>query len=464
MTPSLGLALLFLAVAAPTQGPALSQIGKSEYAGRRNRLMEKIGDGVAVFLGAIDPGSVAFSQSHDFMYLTGVAIPNAFLIVDGAKKESTLFFTISEREADGDGISLDLVHHPEKITGIERVLPAKQFDAILEEACRRSKPVYTSFQPEEIGAEVSGEKLDVLKRSMTDNAWDGRLTRALQFVKNLRDKFPGVDVRDCSSFVSGLRKIKSAAEISLMRSAAQIGVKAHRALIQSTKPGVAERSLAAVFNFFCQDAGAKGLAYYTIIMSGKNLAYGHYHQYDRTLNEGEFVILDAAPILDDYSVDISTSFPASGKFSPRQAELYNITLAVHDVAVANYRPGVSLKQVGAKVDEYLKAHGLGSYAKDFAYTIGWGGYNHPIGMAVHDVMSTIHGPDEVLQSGFVFACDIQLYRLEEEFGIRIEDTVAITKDGCEVLSKGVPRTIAEIEALMKGPGPLQRLKSKGKQN
>ncbi len=424
--------------------------------------MEKIGDGVAVFLGAVDQDSVAFSQAHDFMYLTGVAIPQAFLIIDGAKKESTLFFTISEREADSGGISLDLVRRPTQTAGIGKVLSAKEFDAALAEVCGRGKPVFTSFQPEEIGPEVTGEKLQVLRRTMTNNVWDGRLTRELQFVKKLREKFAGVDVRDISPIVAGMRKIKSPAELSVMRRAAQIAVKAHNELIKSTKPGVPEKSLAAVFDFVCQNAGAKGLAYYTIIMSGKNLAYGHYQQYDRTLKKGDFVVLDAGPILDDYSVDVSTTFPASGKFSPRQAELYKVALAVRNVAIANYRPGVTLKQVGAKVDEFLKKNGLSAYAKDFAYTVGWGGYNHPIGMAVHDVMSTIRGPGEVLQPGFVFACDIQLYRVKEEIGIRIEDTVAITKDGCEVLSKGVPRTIAEIEALMKQPGMLQVLGGKKK--
>lgn len=442
------------------EGP-IGPFPKEEYAARREKLMDKIGGGYAVILGAFDTENVAFRQGHDFLYLTGVSIPGAFLIVDGASRESTLFFTITEKAADGAGISLDLVRRPVEVTGIERARPAEQFTETLAELGRSSRPLYTCFQPEEIGPEVSNEKFAVLQKTMTKNEWDGRLTRELQFVENLRKRFPGIDVRDCSPLLQGLRKYKSPAEIDHMRRAAQIGVRAHRALIESTEPEVSERSLAAVFEFVCKEAGAQDLAYYTILMSGKNHAYGHYHQYTRTLKQGDFVILDAGPSLDGYSVDISTTFPASGKFTARQAELYQVALAVHGVCIANYRPGITLRQVGAKVDEYLKSHGLGAYAKDFAYTVGWGGYNHPIGMAVHDVMGAMRGPDEVLQPGFVFACDIQLFRLEEEIGIRIEDTVAITKDGCEVLSKGLPRTIAEIEALMKGKGMLQVLKGSG---
>jgi len=316
------------------------------------------------------------------------------------------------------------------------------------------------FKPEEIGPENANEKFNALQRSMTLSPWDGRLTRELQFVKQLRDKFPQVEIKDCSPIVWELRKVKSPAELDVLRRAARIGVKAHRALIQSTRPGVAEKELASVFEFVCGLEGAAGQAYSPIIMSGKNHAYGHYHAYDRVLKAGDFIILDAGPDCADYHVDISTSFPASGSFSARQKELYEAALAVHDTCLANYRPGVSFKQVGEKVAAMLKERGLDAYAKDFAGIVRYGGYNHMIGLATHDVVGRFAGPDEVLTPGFVFACDIQLFRLDEEIGIRIEDTVAITESGCENLSLGVPRTIAEIEALMREDGILQTIRKK----
>ena len=434
----------------------------SEYAARRARLMDKIGDGVAVFLGTATPASdVAFRQGHDFAYLSGAPIPNASLIVDGLRKESILFFTMSETEAESEGVPRDFVRDPKAFTGIERILPADQFGPFLTGLCHRAKTVYTMFKPEEIGPENANEKLNVLQRTMTLNPWDGRIIRELQFVKQLRDRFPQVEIRDCSPIVWELRKIKSPAEIDVLRRAARIGVKAHRALIQSTRPGVAEKALAAVFEFVCGLEGAAGQAYAPIIMSGKNHAYGHYHAYDRVLKSGDLVILDAGPDYADYHVDISTSFPASGSFSARQKELYEIALAVHDTCLANYRPGSTFRQVGEKVAAMLKGKGLDAYAKDFAGIVRYGGYNHMIGLATHDVTGPFAGPDEVLAPGMVFACDIQLFRLEEEIGIRIEDTVAITESGCESLSLGVPRTVAEIEALMKEDGILQTLRRKG---
>ena len=436
---------------------------KAEYAARRSRLMEQIGDGAAVFLGAPTPASDnAFRQGHDFFYLTGIEIPDAFLVVDGLRKESVLFFTMDEATADGEAIPLELIRTPAEYSGIERVLPGAQFSPHLAGLANRGRPLYTVFKPEELGRENSNEKFNALQKSMTLSPWDGRLTRELQFVRQLRERFPQADVRDSSAIVWNLRKYKSPAELAVMRQAARLGVQAHKALIASARPNITERALAAVFEFVCKKDGAQDLAYDTIIMSGKNHAYGHYHQYDRVLNDGDFVILDAAPDYENYHVDISTTFPASGKFSPRQKELYEAALGVHDVCIENYRPGVTLKDIGQKVDAHLKAKGLERLAQDFRGIVRLGGYNHSIGLATHDVMGTFAGPDEVLKPGFVFACDIQLFRLGEQIGIRIEDTVAITEAGHEVLSLGVPRTVAEIEAHMKQDGILQLLEKGGK--
>ncbi|MGE5360121.1 MAG: aminopeptidase P N-terminal domain-containing protein [Bacteroidales bacterium] len=444
------------------QTVAAQPFDKAEYAARRARLIEKIPDGVAVFLGASTPsGDYEFRQGHDFFYLTGVEVPDAFLVVDGARKESVLFFTMDETAAEGEGLPPELVRSPAAFTGIERVLAAEQFGSYLAGAARRTRVFYTMFKPEELGRENSNEKFNALQKAMTLSPWDGRPTRELQFVRQLRERFPQVEIRDASPIVWNLRKIKTPAELEVMRRAGRIGVRAHNAFIQSVKPGATEQELAALFEFLCKKDGARDLAYSTIIMSGKHHAWGHYHAYDRTLQAGDFLILDAGPDRENYHVDISTSVPASGKFTPRQRELYEIALAVHDLCEKSYRPGVTFRQVGEKVDGFLKENGLGQYAQQFRGIVRLGGYNHSIGLATHDVMGTFAGPDEVLAPGFVFACDIQLFSLAEEIGIRIEDTIAITGDGYENLSAGVPRTVAEIEALMKKEGPLQILTGKG---
>ncbi len=453
--PGFGLAVFLAVMAGPlAAGPLL--FDRAEYAARRARLMDRIPDGVAIILGAAAPADDrAFQQGHDFAYFTGVEIPDAYLIVDGVRRESLLFFTLGEKEAEGEGLPLELVRDPKGVTGIERVLPAEQFGPTLAGLSHRVRVFYTMFKPEELGRENSNEKFNALQRTMTLNPWDGRLTRELQFVRNLREKFPQVEVRDSSAFVWGLRKVKSTAELDVLRQAARIGVEAHNALIRSTRPGVTEKALEAVFEFVCRVDGAVDMAYAPILMSGKNHAWGHYHAYDRTLEDGDFIILDAGPDLHGYKVDISTTFPASGRFSPRQKELYEAALAVSHTCLANYKPGVTFKQVGAAVEAMLKARGWERYLEDFRGIIRYGGYNHMIGMATHDVAGTFAGPDEVLVPGLVFACDIQLFRLDEEIGIRIEDTVAVTETGADVLSLGVPRTVEEVEAMKKADGLLQ---------
>ncbi len=439
-----------------------SLFDKSEYASRRARLMEKIADGAAILMGAAPPPDGSrFYQNNDLVYFSGVEIPSAALVIDGIKKESTLFFSIEEREADSAGISLELVRDPRRITGIENVLPMERFPMFLSRLSLESPVFYVNHRPSELMRVNTNEKFRALQRNMTLNLWDGRLTRELQFVKQLKERFPHVEIRDCARLIWDLRKIKSPAEIEVMRKTAQIGVKAHIALIQSTRPGISENELASVFAYVCQKEGAQDLAFPTILMSGKNHAYGHYHAHDRVLEDGDFIILDAGPDYGYYNADISTSFPANGKFTPRQRELYELAFLMRKTCQEHYRPGTSLKHVGQKVKEALIAHGIDPEDRQVRGEIRYGGYNHSVGMATHDAMGTFDGPDEVLQPGFVFACDIQVILPEEEIGIRLEDTVAITEDGYINLSAGLPRTVAEIENLMKRDGIIQALRKQG---
>ncbi len=423
---------------------------KSEHAARRAKFMEKIPDGAAIILGATTPVSdKQFLQNSDFFYFTGVEIPNALLLMDGKRKESTLFFSISEREARGEGISLELVRQPEEVTGIERVMPIERLPSTLSRLSLQTDVFYTMFRPEELSRENTNEKFRALQNTMTMNMWDGRLTRELQFVKRLKEKFPHITVKDCSPLVWDLRKIKSLAEIELLRQAAQIGVKAHIELIKATRPGASEKELAALFEYACKKEKAQELAFYVILMSGPNHAFGHYHKHDRKLENGDFIILDAGPEYGYYNADISSTFPANGKFTPEQKKIYEMAYGIRKTCLDNYRPGITFKDVGEKVSEFLVKNGYDANDPKFRGLIRYGGYNHSIGLATHDPMGTFAGPDEVLRPGFVFACDINIPYPDQEMGIRLEDTVVITENGYENLSHGIPRALAEIEALMK---------------
>jgi len=431
------------------------QFDKSEYAARRRNLMEFIPDGIAIIRGAQLPGSsMEYYQNNDFMYFSGVEIPNSILIIDGKRKESTLFFTISESSARSEGIPFDLVRNPKEVTGIERVRPIESFSSVLNSLSSQVNVFYTSFKPEELMRECTNEKFRARQRDMTLNEWDGRLTRELQFVKLLQERFPMVLVEDCSTKIWDLRVIKSPAEIDLLRKAGKIAVKAHIEMIKTTRPGMYEYELAALYEYYCKKEGAQNLAYYAIICSGPNHPYLHYYKHDRLLKDGDFLVIDVGPDVGYYDIDITVSYPVNGKFTPRQKEVYEAANAVHEANMMVYRPGLTLEQCRKEVAEILKKQGFDLSKVYFRRMQG--GFGHYVGMAIHDV-----GPRlTILIPGMVIANEPLAVWADEELGVRVEDTILITEDGCENLTAGIPRTVKDIEAVMKKEGVVQVLKKK----
>lgn len=432
------------------EAPALTAGGllfeTAEYASRRTKLMERIPDGAAILLGAIPPtGYGEFFQNNDMMYFAGVEIPNAALIVDGRSKTSTLFFTISDKEANNEGISLDLVHHATEVTGIEHALPIDRFGSTLRQLVGSGAVLYTSFQPEELARECSAGKFDTLQDAMTFNLWDGRLTRELQFVSKLRERFPQALVRDAAPVIWALREIKSPAEIEHMRKVGRLGVEAHKAMMRATRVGAPEYEMAAAFEYACKRAGARDLAYNVIISSAENHPYLHYYRHDRILEEGDFIVVDAGPNLNYYTVDISASYPANGRFTLRQREIYEAAQATEEACMQVYRPGIEAADVQPRVLEILRTKGFDTTSDLFEIRTMQTGISHNVGMAVHDVVAEPRGP---LRVGLVFACDIYAVFPGEDLGVRVEDTVVITQTGCENLTPGLPRTVEEIEAFM----------------
>jgi Xaa-Pro aminopeptidase len=426
---------------------------KSEYAARRAKFMEKIPDGVAVILGAQPLTSYHhYYQNNDFLYLCGVEVPNAALVIDGVQKQTLLLFTANERSLRNEGLSTDILNDPTGVTGVDSVLPFEELTNFLGRLAGQTKVIYTPFKPEELMRECSLEKFRTLQRQMILNPWDGRQTREGQFVNLLRQKFPNVEVRDCSPFVWELRTIKSPAEIEIMRRAARIGVKAISEVMKATRPGMYEYELSALYNYIAEKEGAQDLAYYMIICSGENHPYVHYYKHDRLLKDGDFIVMDIGPDVHYYDTDITISYPVNGKFTARQKEIYEAAKAVHDANVSVYRPGLTTEQVRTEVEEILTKQGF-DLTKDYFKKMR-GGFGHYVGLAVHDV----GGGPMVLKPGMVFANEPLMIFPEENLGVRVEDTILITETGCEVLTAGIPRTVKEIEAFMKKDGIPQALK------
>ncbi len=437
------------------------QFEKEEYAARRNRLMAEIPDGIAVILGARNvTGYHEFFQNNDFMYFCGVEVPNAVLIIDGVAKESLLFFDLTERGAKGENLDMQLVENPAAFTGVERYYPMERFSDTLARLAERREIIYTSFKPEELVRECTNEKFNTLRKDMLLDEWDGRLTRELQFVQHLKQRFPQAAVKDCSRMIWGLRMLKSPAEVVILRKAGRIGVQAITEMMKTTRPGLYEYEIAALYEYVCRRQNVSDLAYMIIISSEENHPYLHYHKHNRLLGDGDFLVVDAGPDLGHYDVDISISYPANGKFSARQKEIYTACYEMEKACISLYKPGITSAEVHAQVMEILRDKGFDLETDIFKIILrgNGGGCSHYVGMAVHDVGG---GPRGVpLKPGMVFACDILAVFPEENLGVRVEDTVLITENGCENLTAGIPRSVEEIESCMRQPGIIQLLKNK----
>jgi len=397
----------------------------SEYAERRQKLMKLIPDGFAVVRNAS-----GHKPNLDFLYLCGVKVPNAVLIIDGKKQESMLFYSTNEDRLKGEGLSPLLATNPTEATGIEYWDEADQFGAALRKKVEAGGVLYTPFSAEEFNHDVS-----------TRSEWDGRPIREMQFLKVLKEKFPSTEVMNCSQMIWDIRMIKSPAEIEKLRKAAKIGADAMNALMEAAHPGMYEYELSALFEYECKRRGVHEMAFDVIISSAENHKYLHYAQHNRYLTDGDFLVVDSGPAWEDYDTDISISFPINGKFTPRQKEIYEACKAVSMACLEFYKPGITGYEVGALVREKLIKEGYDVETDAFTRLRFFkeGGITHSVGLATHDCGGADVKKDIPLRAGMVFACDVFATFPGEDLGVRVENTVLITESGCENLSAGVKR-------------------------
>lgn len=229
-----------------------------------------------------------------------------------------------------------------------------------------------------------------------------------------------------------------------MQRAIDITGMAQVAAMQSARPGMHEYELEATIEYMFKKHGAGYPAFPSIVGSGPNATVLHYWKNNRRMRSGELVVMDIGAEVQGYSADITRTIPVNGKFSDKQREIYRIVLEAQKAALAQVKPGATLKQVHAAAKNVIRSHGFGAF---FTH-----GTSHYLGLDTHDVGK--HGP---LQPGMVITVEPGIYipegsDVDESYwniGVRIEDDVLVTATGHRVLSAKVPRTIPEIEAAMK---------------
>ncbi len=314
------------------------------------------------------------------------------------------------------------------------------------------------MSPEETGTDSRDELLNAQARVSSD-PWDGQSSRESRFRELLTSRFPQFEIRDLSPILDNLRSIKSDAEIALIRRATEIAGLSIMEAMRSTEPGVYEYQLDAAAKYVFYLNGSRGDGYASIIGGGTNAWMGHYFQKTDKLKDGDLVLMDYAPDYRYYTSDVTRMWPVNGKFTKGQRALTEYILAYRDALFRYIRPGVTsnfvLDSAARDMEQYLvgKTFENADHLKAVKEGLKFRGhFQHPVGMAVHDV-GQVRGVK--LEPGMVFTIDPMIWIHEERLYVRIEDVVVVTSDGAENLSAFVPSTVEDIERSMTEKGVIQ---------
>jgi Xaa-Pro aminopeptidase len=432
-----------------------SHFPPEEFRARWEKVFDRIGEAVAIVQGAPDNGGYILPrQTNSFYYLCGVENFHAYLLLDGRNRRVTLCLQKDRGRDDHRVLSLNDTSRVKQRTGVDRVLDSDALVPI------NSRIIYTPFSPAENQGQSRGELLNANRKRAVDY-WDGTVSRENHFIALLRTRNPRAEVRDLTPILDELRTIKSQREIELIRRASRLAALGIKAAMQSTRPGVYEYHLDAASRYVFQVNGARLEAYRSITASGvENISDGHYYFNSSRLKEGDLVLMDYAPDYGYYVSDIGRMWPVDGKFQPWQRELCQLILTYHKEILKRIRPGVTPTQImveaKAVMDPILDKTPFSKPAYEKAVRrmveTGGGVFSHMVGMAVHDVGRYFSKP---LQQGLVFAVDPQLRVPEENLYMRIEDTVVVTRDGVENLTRFAPSELDEIEKIIGKNGMVQ---------
>ena len=422
-------------------------LGAAFHAGRRAALLSKIESGIVLVRGLPAPREYRpFSQDKTFWYLTGVESPNAALVMDAKSKKEILFLPKADKRDEmwngerwdtGDPWVKDL-------SGFQDIRPIGDLLAVLKEMTASEKKVWISMEPY-VAMSACADQASFYEQSVEKDPLDGRTSRESALKAALKKEL-GVDAQDLGSTLNEMRRVKTAEEIVALRNASRAGAAAMAEAMRSTRPGLGEWDLESVMTFVHRLEGAAGPAYEPIVGSGRNSLSLHYASNSRTMQAGDVILIDYAPEYDHYTSDITRSWPVDGKFSGRIAEIYDVVLEAQAAGIAAVKPGANLGTMEEACRKVLKAHDMNKLMPH--------GAGHYVGMEVHDV----GGFMKPFEPGVVITVEPGVYEESTGIGVRIEDVVLVTADGCEVLSSGVPKDRKSIEALIEAPGILDTLK------
>jgi Xaa-Pro aminopeptidase len=393
-----------------------------------------------------------FRPDSDFWYLTGFAEPEAVLVLapraGGSGPESVLFLRDKDRDQEiWNGRRLGVAAAPAAL-GVAEARP-------IERLAQDLPLLLEGFER-------------IVYRTGIDEPRD-RLV--IETVSRMRARArglvpPPVEILDTASTLHELRLKKSAREIEIMRRAAAISREAHEEAMRLARPGVLECEIDAALEHTFRRQGSTGPAYTPIVAGGANATILHYVENDDPLRDGDLLLIDAGAESEYYASDVTRTFPVGARFSPEQRALYDVVLDAQLAAIEAVRPGAAFTAPHERAVQVLCAglvrHGLlpgpvdevirsGSYRRFYMHRT-----SHWLGLDVHDCGAYVReGASRLLEAGMVLTVEPGLYVATDDsgveprwrgIGIRIEDDVLVTAGGCDVLTQGIPKTVAEIES------------------
>lgn len=427
---------------------------------RRDLLADKVLEDSAIIVSAasvksrISDTEYSYRQDSNFYYLSGYEEPESLILIRPNQDKERFIIFCRDRDPlreqwDGfrtgqEGVIQDY--------GADAAYSINSIDEIMPKLLDGAKNIYFSMSaPCGVDAKISSWVEDIRKNTRSGAE-------------------PPQNLLSLDSILHEMRLIKESDEMDLMKQAANITTEAHIRAMQSVRPGMYEYQLEAEYLYAFNKNGARSPAYNSIVGGGNNSCILHYVENNAELKDGDLVLVDAGCEYQYYASDVTRTFPVNGKFSPEQREIYSIVLEAHKQSMEQAKPGNKWNLMHEKsvevIVEGLLSIGLlegsrdeiidkGEYSKFYMHRIG-----HWLGMDVHDVGSYKQDGDwRPLEEGMVMTVEPGIYILDsmegvddkwKGIGVRIEDDIAITDSGFEILTPDVPRTIEEVEQTVQG--------------
>ncbi|HEY3204922.1 MAG TPA: aminopeptidase P N-terminal domain-containing protein [Thermoanaerobaculia bacterium] len=397
-----------------------------------------------------------YRQDSDFYYLTGIAEEDVTAVFrPGAPDGKHYILFLQPRDLRREAWQGVRVGPEEAVVayGADAAYASKDFNAKLAE--------FDANTHKRSGYLIGMERLYLSDGA--DETWAGKFRKDYEQMRASDEGPPAVV--DARSLIHEMRLIKDEEDLRFLRRAAEISARGHMLAMQGAAPGKWEFEVQTALDGYCYSNGARRMAYPSIAGSGPNSCVLHYDRSGRQMKDGELLLNDSGAEYGEYATDITRTYPVNGRFSPEQRAIYEVVLSAQKEAMALVKPGIAHDEIEKKAAQ-VQAEGLvklgllsgdpAQLVKSFAHRrFTLHGVSHWVGLDVHDVGAYGgSGKSRVLAPGMVFTIEPGIYipanseRVDPKWwniGVRIEDTVLVTKDGFECLSCAAPREVADVE-------------------